>query len=151
MQGKIWSVTLSDSQSPERGAGAYAIEQDRWGRVLLQLRDAGIPPERFPGQWSLPGGMLLPGEAPDATAFRKFEEETGHLLESLRLFRVYHRDAGLPAALADVQHVYYVDVNEGQAFRYFAPAETETLTMPPHTRTILGDFFSSPADRTLFH
>jgi len=150
MQGKIWSVTLSDSQSPERGAGAYAIEQDRWGRVLLQLRDAGIPPERFPGQWSLPGGMLLPGEAPDATAFRKFEEETGHLLESLRLFRVYHRDAGLPAALADVQHVYYVDVNEGQAFRFFAGAETGTLTMPPqhpyHPRGLLHQ----PAYRVLF-
>ncbi len=147
------------TKAPSR-AGACVIELDRWGRVLLQLRDADLPAARFPGHWSLPGGMLLPGESPDAAAFREFEEETGHLLENLRLFRVYRREAGLPTALVDVQHVYYIDadideamldVNEGQAFRYFTPTETETLTVPPHTHTILDDFFSSPAYRALFH
>lgn len=140
--------------------GVSVIEMDRWGRVLLQLRDADLPPGRFPGHWSLPGGMVNPGEAPDAAAFREFEEETGHLLETLRLFRVYRRDPELPTALVHVQHVYYADadlpeeliaVNEGQAFRYFAPAEFEGLTVPPHTRTILADFLASSSYRALFH
>lgn len=140
--------------------GVSVIEMDRWGRVLLQLRDADLPADRFPGHWSLPGGLINPGEPPDAAAFREFEEETGHLLEALRLFRVYHRDPDLPTALVHVQHVYYVDadideahitVNEGQAFRYFAPAEVPGLTVPPHTTTILSDFFASASYRALFH
>ncbi len=140
--------------------GVSVIELDRWGRVLLQLRDADLPPGCFPGHWSLPGGMVNPGEAPDLAAFREFEEETGHLLETLRLFRVYRRDPELPTALVHVQHVYYTDAdlaeelitaNEGQAFRYFAPAEFEELPVPPHTRTILAGFFASASYRALFH
>lgn len=141
-------------------AGAGVIEIDRWGRVLLQLRDADLPPERYPNMWSIPGGILEPGEAPDAAAFREFEEETGHLLESLKLYRVYRRDAGIPTSLTDVYHVYYVDadldeeriqVNEGQAFRYFAPDQLAGLPMPEMARRVLGDFVQSPAYRAMFH
>ena len=141
------------------GSGAAVIEIDRWGRVLLQLRDADLPPERFPDTWSLPGGMLLPGESPDAGALREFEEETGHLLETAKLFKVY-RKAELPTALVDIQHVYYIDadldldalsVNEGQGFGYFAPAELAALAMPPHSRTIVTEFVESAAYRAMFH
>jgi 8-oxo-dGTP diphosphatase len=141
-------------------AGASVLELDRWGRVLLQLRDADLPPDRYPGHWSLPGGLLLDGEGPDAAAFREFEEETGQLLDTLNLFRVYHREPDLPTALVQVTHVYYVDadideaaivVGEGQEFRYFHPDDIARLTMPPHTRTILEQFFASPAYRAMFH
>ena len=141
-------------------AGAVVIELDRWGRVLLQLRDADLPAGRFPATWGLPGGRLLPGEAPDAGAFREFEEETGHLLDSLKLFRVYRRDAVLPGAPGNTQHVYYADadldeasitVNEGQAFRYFSPADVAGLAMPPHHRTILAEFLASASYRAMFH
>ena len=140
--------------------GASVLQLDRWGRVLLQLRDADLPRERFPDHWSLPGGLIEPGEAPDAAAFREFEEETGHRLDALKLFRVYRRDPDLPTALVDVQHVYYIDgdideglisVNEGQDFRYFAPGETADLRMPPHAQVILREFFDSPAYRAMFH
>jgi 8-oxo-dGTP diphosphatase len=142
--------------------GACVIQLDRWGRVLLQLRDSDLPPERYPGHWSLLGGALKPGESPDAGALREFEEETGHLLDTIRLFRVYRRDRDLPGALVDVQHVYYIDadldpdlldVNEGQALRYFTPSETEhaDLPIPPHTRQILSQFFTSTAYRAMFH
>lgn len=140
--------------------GVSILQLDRWGRVLLQLRDDDLPPERYPGHWSFPGGLMEPGESPDAAALREFEEETGHLLEDLKLFRVYRRDSDLPTALVDVQHVYYVDadiseehidVREGQAFRYFAPTELPTLRMPPHGHTILQHFLESPAYKALFH
>ncbi len=49
-------------------AGSAVIQLDRWGRVMLQLRDADLPPERFPNAWALPGGMLLQGESADAAA-----------------------------------------------------------------------------------
>lgn len=140
--------------------GVGVIELDRWGRLLLQLRDADLPPERYPDAWSIPGGILIPGEAPDAGAFREFEEETGQLLETLKLYRVYRRDPDLPSSLTDVFHIYYVDadidesdieVNEGQAFRYFAPAELPGLNIPPHVVRILADFLVSPAYKGMFH
>lgn len=140
--------------------GVGVIEIDRWGRLLLQLRDDDLPPERYPDMWSIPGGILEPGEAPDAGAFREFEEETGHLLDSLKLFRVYRRDPDLPTSLTDVFHIYYVDadidedkisVNEGQAFRYFAPDQLPELAIPTHTRRILEEFAVSPAYKAMFH
>jgi 8-oxo-dGTP diphosphatase len=140
--------------------GVSVIELDRWGRALLQLRDADLPPERCPNMWSIPGGLMQEGEAPDACALREFEEETGILLEDLRFFHAFRRDDDLPTALVNVQHVYYIDADldeaevevlEGQAFRYFAPAQLAELEMPPHARTILERFFASTAYRALFH
>lgn len=145
-------------KSPGR-VGVGVIEIDRWGRLLLQLRDADLPPERWPGMWSIPGGILEPGEAPDAAALREFEEETGHLLDSLRLYRVY-RPADLASVETRAYHIYYQDadidedlvvVNEGQAFRYFAPRELDALEIPAHARAILADFVVSPAYKAMFH
>lgn len=141
-------------------AGVGVIEIDRWGRVLLQLRDADLPPDRYPNQWSIPGGIMEPGEAADAAAFREFEEETGHRLPDLKFFRRYRREPDLPTSLTDVYHVYYIDadideetivVGEGQAFRYFTPDELAPLDMPVHARTVLDEFIASSAYRAMFH
>jgi 8-oxo-dGTP pyrophosphatase MutT (NUDIX family) len=149
---------LLEAAAPWR-EGVAVIALDRWGRLLLQLRDEDLPPDRFPGIWSLAGGYVGRDEAPDAAALREFEEETGHLLEGLRLFRVYRRDE-LPDPPVEVQHVYYddadipeelIDVNEGQAFRYFAPGDLAGLAIPPHARRILDDFLASGAYRAMFH
>lgn len=139
------------------GVGIIAL--DRWGRALLQLRDADLPPERFPGQWSIPGGLVEPDEPPDAAAFREFEEETGVLLETLRLFRVY-RAAELPGSLTHVYHIYYddpdlpeslIDVREGQAFRYWHPSELDGLPVAGPAAAVLREFFASTHYRRLFH
>lgn len=140
-------------------AGVGVIELDRWGRALLQLRDSDLPPERFPDMWSIPGGIMHPDEAPDAAAVREFEEETGALLEELALFKVY-RSSEIPGSLTDIYHVYfvdadldeeYIDVREGQAFKYFAPDEVPGLTVPAPVRTVLEEFFQSTAYKRLFH
>ncbi len=139
--------------------GVAVLALDRWGRVLLQLRDADLPPERHPDTWSLPGGLMEEGESPDATALREFEEETGVLLEELKLYRVF---APGEVALLPVQrqHVYYADpdldaavieVNEGQAFEYFGPGDLAAIPMPAHARAIMELFFVSPAYKGLFH
>lgn len=141
--------------------GVSVIEIDRWGSVLLQLRDADLPPERFPGMWSLPGGLVDRGEPPDFAALREFEEETGHLLDHLNLYRVFRAgEPDAPAIELDVLHVYYYDadlpetliqVNEGQAFRYFSRAAIANLEMPAHIRDVLDRFFASPAYKAMFH
>ncbi|MEX0782527.1 MAG: NUDIX domain-containing protein [Dehalococcoidia bacterium] len=140
-------------------SGVSILELDRWGRVLLQLRDSDLPPERFPDHWSTLGGLIEPGEAPDAAAFREFEEETGHMLESLKLYRAFRRDE-LPGSTLEVWHVYYVDadldveildVNEGQALGYFGPGDLAGVPVPPPARAILEGFFVSPAYKAMFH
>jgi 8-oxo-dGTP diphosphatase len=139
------------------GVGVIAL--DRWGRALLQLRDADLPPERFPGLWSIPGGLVEPDEPPDAAAFREFEEETGVLLESLHLFHVY-RSRELRGSLTHVYHIYYddpdvpeafIEVREGQAFRYWAPGELAGLRVAGPAAAVLRDFFASTHYRKLFH
>ncbi len=139
--------------------GVSILELDRWGRVLLQLRDSDLPPDRYPDHWSTVGGLIEPGEAPDAAAVREFEEETGHLIEDLKLYRVFGRE-DLPQSGFDAWHVYYVDadldvelleVNEGQALGYFGPDEIGALLVPPPPREILGGFFVSPAYKAMFH
>ena len=133
---------------------------DRWGRVLLQLRDADLPPERHPSTWSTCGGFIEPLESPDRAALREFEEETGVLLDDLKLFAVFRPGLDLPATSPITQHVYYCDpdlpldalsVNEGQALRYFGLDELAGLPVPPDTRTILERFFASTHYRAMFH
>ena len=150
--------TVAMLQPRKDGAGILAL--DRWGRVLLQLRDADLPPDRFPDQWSIPGGIIEAGEAPDAAAFREFEEETGILLEDLQLFRAYRKETDLPMSLTDTYHIYFADpdldeaeieVREGQAFKYFAQAELDAIEIPQAARIVLEEFFASNHYRRLFH
>ena len=150
--------TVALLQPYKTGVGVIAL--DRWGRVLLQLRDADLPIDRYPNTWSIPGGILEAGEAPDAGAFREFEEETGILLEDLKLFRLFRRDPDFPTSMTDVYHVYYADpdideadieVNEGQAFKYWAPNELASLAMPEHARAIVTKFLESAHYKRLFH
>jgi 8-oxo-dGTP diphosphatase len=142
-------------------AGVGIIALDRWGRALLQLRDADLPPDRYPNQWSIPGGMLQQGEAPDAAALREFEEETGVLLDELNLFKVFRKDGALSGSMTDdIYHVYYgdpdldeaeIEVNEGQAFSYWSPQELAGLDMPQHIRAILQEFLEGAHYKRLFH
>jgi ADP-ribose pyrophosphatase YjhB (NUDIX family) len=65
-------------------AYATAIVHDDHGRVLFQRRaDFGQ------AWWGLPGGLLEPGETPEAAARREVLEETGLRVEPLRLTGVY--------------------------------------------------------------
>lgn len=141
-------------------AGALVVALDRWGRVLLRRRAADLPGDPHPGSWGLPGGPLGSSEAPDEAAVREFEEATGHLLDRIRLFRVYRREIDLPSALVDVQHVYYDDpdldlaniqAGEGEEFLYSTVAELPLDEMRPPDRVIAEDFVRSAAYRAMFH
>ena len=135
---------------------------DRWGRVLLRRRDYDDNLSVGPGRdcWELPGVVMGPFESPDEAAIRGFEENTDHLLDQVRLFRVYRRATDLPSALVDVQHVYYDDPDldvaniacqEGQEFRYFAVEALPLAEMAPPHRVIVEDFVNGTAYRALFH
>lgn len=63
---------------------AIVILVDRTGAVLMQHRDSFAPVA--PDQWTVPGGRLEPGEAPESAARRETFEETGLLLDAPQLY-----------------------------------------------------------------
>ncbi|KKL97427.1 hypothetical protein LCGC14_1834600 [marine sediment metagenome] len=133
--------------------GASVMVIDSAGRILLQLRDKHLAPDRYPDQWSVPGGMMKPGEFPVDAALREFAEETGHRLGRIVPFDVFCRNSNMPTLAVAEAYVFYtyeavpeasIVVNEGQAFRYHGPEELDALTMPPPWRAIVSRFFDSP-------
>jgi 8-oxo-dGTP diphosphatase len=71
---------------------AAAVVLDEAGRVLLIRRGDGAG-------WSLPGGMMEPGERLDRCLVREVQEETGLMVEPVRLIGVYSDPA--------VNHITY--------------------------------------------
>lgn len=67
---------------PLVGVGAIDIKDDK---ILLIKR--GAEPNR--GKWSIPGGMVEPGEDPDRASLRELQEETGIIGKVIGLFGVY--------------------------------------------------------------
>ncbi|MBU2665503.1 NUDIX domain-containing protein [Actinoplanes bogorensis] len=69
--------------------GASGVVRDDDGRILLIRRSDN-------GRWSLPAGMIDPGEQPAAAALREIEEETGVIAEIDRLGGVAMHEAQYP-------------------------------------------------------
>lgn len=130
--------------------GAYAVCQDRKGRILLCRLAPGYG---LAGHWTLPGGGLEFGEDPLEGVLRELEEETGlsgRILElttvSSRLVRVNGR-AG-PAELHSIRIVYRVEITGGilrheingstERCDWFHPGEAESLPLVDLARIGLG-------------
>ncbi len=110
------------------GVGAVVIMD---GKILLIRR--GAEPNRG-GKWSVPGGMVEPGEDPDRAVLRELQEETGIIGRSMGLFGVYQyieRDkegrvkyhfllldylvepiGGEPRASSDATELKFIDLRE---------------------------------------
>lgn len=112
--------------------------RDERGRILLAKHQDG-------DQWALPGGGIDPGETPADTAVREMWEETGLLVEPMRVLGVY----GGPAfcvtypngdQIASVDTLFEcrvlggdlaADGEEVRELRYFTQAEVAKLLLPP--------------------
>jgi len=108
---------------------AAAIVQDDEGRVLLIRRGDGRG-------WSLPGGMMEPGERIAEAAVREVWEETGLEVEPVRLVGVYSDPAYTHITFPNGDEVHFVsstfvcrvvggnlrpDGDESLEVAYFAP------------------------------
>ena len=69
---------------PHQRVAAYAVVVARGRLLLTQLADhTGAP-----GRWNLPGGGLDPGESPTEAVVREVAEETGQVVDRVRLVDV---------------------------------------------------------------
>ncbi|MEJ2212237.1 MAG: NUDIX domain-containing protein [Anaerolineae bacterium] len=98
---------------------AAAIVRDEGGRVLLIRRGDGRG-------WSLPGGMMEPGECIAGCIEREVWEETGLEIEIVRLVGVYSDPAAMQFAYPNGDRVHFVgalrpDGEESLEVAYFAP------------------------------
>src|SRR5215471_1691207 len=73
---------------PLLGVGALIFTRTgRRGPILLVER-GGQP---LKGYWSLPGGLVEPGERLEEAVKREIQEETNLLVEPVRLFEIFER------------------------------------------------------------
>jgi predicted NUDIX family NTP pyrophosphohydrolase len=67
---------------PQRSAGILLYRRKRRGVEVLLVHPGGpFWAKKDDGAWSIPKGLIEPGEEPMAVARREFEEETGTRIE----------------------------------------------------------------------
>ena len=96
-------------EHPLLGIGAIIFDGDR----ILMVERAGNP---LKGYWSLPGGLIEPGEKIEAALIREVKEETGLLVRPTRLFEIFERiipDAEGNAEYHYILHDYLCTVEGG--------------------------------------
>jgi 8-oxo-dGTP diphosphatase len=119
---------------------AAAVIRDEVGRVLLIRRGDG-------DGWSLPGGVMEPGERLDQCLVREVQEETGLDVEPVRLIGVYSDPAVNHIAYPNGDQIHIVsatfecrvvggqprpDGHESLEVAYFSPNDLPPRLVPAH-------------------
>jgi len=124
------------------------VVRDDRGRILLTKNaDAN--------SWTLPGGSIEPNESPKDAAVREMREETGLLVEPVRIigvyggpeYRVAYPNGDVASYVATVFECKVVsgkmtpDYEESLDIRYFSEAELNSMQILPMERIVLRDAF----------
>lgn len=113
---------------PRQRVAAYAVVVDD-GRLLLTRLSAATGAA---GRWTLPGGGVDPGETPEAAVIREVCEETGQVVEGVRLL--------------EVMTAHWVGRSERGAEDYHAVRLLHTARCPRPTRPVVHDVGGSTSD-----
>ena len=127
---------------------AYALSVDETGRILL----CRIAPSIAPGEiWTLPGGGLEFGEAPEVAVLRELAEEAGYEGEIVALADVSDRlfaDSDDGSRIHAVRIVYRVRITGGElrdeidgstdTCAWFMPQDAEQLHLGELARRALS-------------
>jgi ADP-ribose pyrophosphatase YjhB (NUDIX family) len=122
------------------------VVRDDRGRILL-TKNADV------SSWTLPGGSIEPNESPKDAAVREMREETGLLVEPVRIigvyggpeYRVVYPNGDIESYVATVFECKVVsgamtpDYEESLDVRYFSEAELNSMQMLPMEQIVLRD------------
>ncbi len=148
-EGRIMSDPTAEMVIERRVAGVLLVDTRGW--LLLQLRslNAAISP----GQWSMPGGGIEPGEQPEQAARRELLEETGlRVAGPLTLFWEGLRPSISGSGALVEWHVYCarttarqddVVLGEGDAMEFTPPDRIASLNLGVFARFFLHRFLAS--------
>ena len=137
-------MTASTPQTKLLATGLIPVNAR--GEVLLMQRD-DTPGLAYAGMWNLVGGGVEPGESLQECLVREALEEIGIAPQMYAPFGVFE-------GRSHCVHTYHgrldldaseLTLGEGQALRFFSPAQALKLPIVPVTLTILKAFFESPA------
>jgi 8-oxo-dGTP pyrophosphatase MutT (NUDIX family) len=111
---------------------AAALLVAETGRYLMQRRDA-FDWINFPDHWACFGGMVEPGESPEAAVRREIYEELGYRAGAVELFTEYRLVMPFPAPRLERLTFFRISIreaevpmlalNEGADLRLFHPEE----------------------------
>jgi 8-oxo-dGTP pyrophosphatase MutT (NUDIX family) len=115
------------------------------GAVLLQQRD-DRPDLPYPGYWTFFGGAVEQGETPDQAIARELMEEL-ELAQPVGCWHDYECPVRThPGHVLVRNHLYHgllsrplesLTLHEGQAMRFFAPAEADALDLAYSQSSVL--------------
>lgn len=114
-------VSLIETTECRKAAVCLALLcKENGPEIILQVRSSGL--EEQPGDISLPGGMLEPGETPEQAACRELEEElliSGEQYEIISLLDVMHTGNLLIYPFLAVIHTYQGTYNKDEVAEIF--------------------------------
>lgn len=116
------------------------IIKNKKNELLLQLRDE----EPEIGKYVLFGGGVKVGENPETALAREIKEELGYEVKSAKFFGDYE-DNGIKQTIYILNESVELDdlnLNEGAAMKFFAPADLGNLHIGFNFRQILSDHLS---------
>ena len=113
---------------PHQRVAAYAVVVAAGQLLLTQL----APRTGAPGRWNLPGGGVDEGEAPEAAVIREVAEETGQVVDGVRL--------------VDVMTQHWVGRSQRGLEDYHAVRLLHTARCPRPTRPVVHDVGGSTSD-----
>ena len=113
---------------PHQRVAAYAVVVERGRLLLTQL----APRTGAAGRWNLPGGGIDPGESPEAAVVREVAEETGQVVDAVRL--------------VDVMSQHWVGRSQRGLEDYHAVRLLHTARCPRPTRPVVHDVGGSTSD-----
>ncbi len=139
----------ADQVIERRVAGVLLVDARGWLLMQLRGREAAVSP----GQWSMPGGGIEPGESPEQAARRELLEETGlRVAGPLTLFWQGLRPSSSGSGALAEWHVYCartsarqddVILGEGDAMEFTDPARIPALNLGISARFFLPLFLAS--------